>query len=71
MGSTKDSISKGLSSENKVGSNYTSVDSSRFGLWSRHYGFARNTATILKFAKNILAQYNKRMYICWVTLKAP
>ncbi len=61
---------KGLSSENKGGSNYTSVDSSCLGLWSRRCSFVRNTAAILKSAKNISAQYNTRMYNCWVTLKA-
>jgi hypothetical protein len=44
---------KGLSSENKGGSNYTSADLSCLGLWSRRYSFARNTAAILKSAKNI------------------
>jgi hypothetical protein len=61
---------KGLSSENKGGSNYTSVDSSCLGLWSRCCSFARNTAAILKSAKNISAQYNTRMYNYWITLKA-
>jgi hypothetical protein len=62
-----DSILMGLS---KGGFNFTSVDLSHSGLWSRCYGFARNTAAILKSAKKVSTQYNTRMYICWVTLKA-
>ncbi len=61
---------KGLPIEIWGGSKVISIDSSRFGLWLCHNGFARNTATILKVMKNILAQYNTRMYNCWVTLKA-
>jgi hypothetical protein len=64
-------ILKGLSSEINGGSKVISIDSAPFGQWSRRYSFARNTAAILKFTKNILAQYNTRMYNCWVTFKAP